>query len=393
MKDTFTFWLMVAMRFLHRLGRVRITFTAIFLSSAAMVVALALLSGVGQAMVRNAVSVQAGHVQASWGIDHATIENVPAAARAIPGVQDVLLRSRSTGMFTNEKLPILHTITILYGVRPEAEAAKTLVPRKLLSGSYVAGSNDILLGKPAADILMAGVGDWVSFRGGDLKERRFRVCGIFATGIGEMDRLLSYGRLGDCPAESQEASVFLADGTPADRVRDDLAPLIPSSGRVQTWQQMMPDLVQLLGVERAAGNAVVFLVAAILALGISNTMYVSVSQRTRELGILKALGVRPGGVVLLVVGDAALLTLLGAALGVALGAAVVSVLRQVGGLDVSALTDMNPLFSGSSVIFPELTLRAVGLPLVVVVVAGVLAALAPAWRAGRLQVASALRYT
>ena len=398
--DTMTFWLVVAMRFLRRLGRVRITFAAIVLSSAVMVVVLALLSGVGEAMVRNAVNVQSGHVQASWGVagppgagrkPHAEVAAFAGRAKALPGVQAVLPRSRSTGLLTSPKEPTLHTITILYGVEPQPEAARTLVPRKLLHGRYVRTGDDLLLGKPAADALMVGVGDTVTFRDGGLKPHRFRVCGIFATGLDEMDRLLSYGRLGDCPSDSQEVSVFLADGAAPQSVRDALAPQVPASGRVETWQEMMPDLVQLLGVERAAGNVVVFLVAAILALGISNTVYVSVSQRTRELGILKAIGVRPGGIVLLVVADAALLTLLGAALGVGLGTAVVWLMREMGGLDVSPLTDMNPLFSGSNVIYPELGVRAVVLPLATVIVAGTLAAFAPAWRAGRIQVASALR--
>jgi len=136
---------------------------------------------------------------------------------------------------------------------------------------------------------------------------------------------------------------------------------------------------------------VLALAMGILAFGIANAAYISVSERLREFGILKAMGVTPRGIMMLVQGEILLLVGLAGLAGVALGAGA-SLLWAQGGIDLSRWTSANRHFIASSVIYPRLVIRALGLPMLVAIACGVLAGSLPARRGGRGSVVAALRH-
>ena len=379
---------MVAQSIRRRVGRFKITLTAIALAAAAYVLATAMLNGVASTMIRNAVSIQAGHVQADWPARQRHDPGLIAACESIPSVRLALMRSRGIGILTNDH--DCYALATLYGVDPAREGRQTLIAPKIVEGRYLAGPGEIVIGQGMAEMLHARAGQTVTFRPSASAARTYRVCGVFRTGLSEMDRFLAYTADQES-ADSREVSLFLdaEDQTPA--VASRLKALIPAEGQVRQWGETMPDLVQLLALNRAAMSIVVVLVMAILALGVSNTLYVSVGERTRELGILKAMGMSPGDIMLLVLAETGLLVGAGALGGAALGAGLAAACSWGGGVDLSRWTSMNPLWAGSGVVDPHLTAAAVVLPLVVIVSCGLLAGLLPARRAGRISVTAALR--
>ena len=138
----------------------------------------------------------------------------------------------------------------------------------------------------------------------------------------------------------------------------------------------------LIGLAGALGACAVIILLA---------MVIIVSGRTRELGILKAMGMSPRGIMLLVLAETGLLVGAGALAGVALGAGLAAACSWGGGVDLTRWTSMNPLFAGSGIVYPQLTAASVVLPLAVIVSCGLLAGLLPARRAGRISVTAALR--
>jgi putative ABC transport system permease protein len=133
-------------------------------------------------------------------------------------------------------------------------------------------------------------------------------------------------------------------------------------------------------------------VLAVVAIGVMNTLMMSVMERTRELGIMMALGTRPRAIVTLVLYESLVLALVGILAGLALGLPVVQYLG-VRGLDLSRYASGLQSIPGlTGIIYPVFIPANLVRPALVLLGLSVLAALYPAWRAARLQPADAIRH-
>ena len=234
------------------------------------------------------------------------------------------------------------------------------------------------------------IGDQVQFWRKDAQPVSWRVGGIFKTNINHMDRQMAFVRFEDLKEQCNEIAIMLAPGTNVSTATEASLSRLPTGSVVRTWQDSLTELVQLISLNRVAMNVVLTLALLILAFGVSNTVYISVSERTREFGILKAIGVTPIGIEIIVLAEVLLLVSLAGITGLALGAGVSAMWAQWG-LDLSRWTSANPHFIASGVIYPRLVLRSLLLPMTVAVACGLLAGSFPARRAGRIRVVQALR--
>ncbi len=135
----------------------------------------------------------------------------------------------------------------------------------------------------------------------------------------------------------------------------------------------------------------ILIVFAIAALGIANTMTMITFERFRELGILAALGLRPGGIVLLIVLESLCLGLIAAALGSLLGIGVCSWLGRHG-LDLTRFTSANQYFAAGHVIRAHLLPADLAAANLLTLATALLAGLYPAWKAARLDPVQAIRH-
>ncbi len=138
------------------------------------------------------------------------------------------------------------------------------------------------------------------------------------------------------------------------------------------------------------GFVLVWVVVIFLALsfGLVNTLAMSVFERVREIGLMLALGMKPGSILGQIVIESMLLLVRGLAAGNFLAWATVVPLE--GGIDISVVAEGMEMMGAASVLYPKLTLNDMILANVVVLLLGLLASLSPAWRASRYEPVEAI---
>ncbi|MBN1810643.1 MAG: ABC transporter permease [Anaerolineae bacterium] len=268
---------------------------------------------------------------------------------------------------------------IVYGYDPggfAVEHFKIVEGEPLSAKSSGHGGSPLIIGKTAADDLEKGVGD--TFK---LYETAFRIVGIYETGKPFEDSaaviLLENAQvLSKHPGQANAFLLKLKDGEDAEEMRDRIEQRFPDL--TATLSADFTESQEMLSMVTGFTWAVSFLAVVIGGVGVMNTVLMSIFERTREFGTLRAIGWRPVRVLGLVLGESVILCGLGGVVGAALGVGVVELVKQA------------PM---ASMMFPstfslDLFAQGVGTALALGLVGG----LYPSWRASRLLPAEAMRY-
>jgi len=247
----------------------------------------------------------------------------------------------------------------------------------LREGTLLNGRKQMLLGWKAAKTLKKGVGDRVYALG-----TSFRVVGIIETGnmyedSGAIIDLREAQQLLNKPRQIMLLQIKLVDPKQTDKILAQLREEYPelSFSRSAEFVESMPDMRN----SESMMNSIFWLTALVGGVALMNTMIMSVYERTREIGVLRALGWKRRQVVSLILGEALMLTLLSGALGTA-GAWL------LGGL----LTRFPNLSNLGNMVY--ISWQLVGQTVTMCVLLGIAGGLYPAWRAMRLSPVEALRY-
>ncbi len=264
---------------------------------------------------------------------------------------------------------------VLLGVDPQSPAFEHF---RLVAGLPLAAENEILLGRISAEFSHAGPGDTLEVQGHTL-----RVAGIYETGVGYEDAggvmaLEAVQRLFRKEGRVNLIRVKIRPGSQdqIEQIAQAIEGRLPGSAafRSADFSRNIPDIQTL---DTLAGA--VSLIGVIAGgLGTMNTMLMSVFERTREIGTLRALGWRRRRVMGMVLGESLVLSLIGGLAGIALGMGLVALIRVS-----PALPGMIPLH-----LAPQTIAVALGVALALGAVGGIY----PAWRAARLTPVEALRY-
>ena len=237
----------------------------------------------------------------------------------------------------------------------------------------------VVLGVLAAEALHKKAGDTLA-----IEAEPFQVAGVFQSEAlvengAVLMTLAQAQRLNDKPGKVNILNVKLKPGAGeagAARVRDAVQASLPGYSAITSGQLVQQNA--LVRITKAMSAATILIAGLVGALGVFNTMLMSVSERTREIGVLLALGWRRALVLRLILLEAAALSVLGGLAGCLLGVLGVTLLEH------------HALLRGKidGLYTPGLFAAALGLSLAV----GLLGGLYPAWRASRLSPAAALRY-
>jgi ABC-type lipoprotein release transport system permease subunit len=295
----------------------------------------------------------------------------------------------------------------LLGVVPALEQTITVLQNRMVKGTYLTEGRpkDVVLGDKLATTIGVEVGSQIvlltTAADGSIGNDLYTVAGTFLTGLDAMDQglvLMPLASLQDLlrlpSGRIHEVGIKLHDvnaaATTAAALELHLSKTFPV--RVRPWQELAPELADYVQFNRRVTFILFSIFFLSAAMGIINTMLMAIVERTRELGMLMAVGMRPVQVVGLIVAEAASLALASLVLGGALGAPLLWYLQSHGlklsghGTAVSlAGIVVGPLWYGRQD-FTAYTEAALGLA-----VTALTAALYPALRAAHFRPAEALR--
>ena len=240
-------------------------------------------------------------------------------------------------------------------------------------------ANEIIVGKTAAQSLNKTVGDTITLFNTDFKITGVFETGNFITDAGGFMSLNKLQNLTNTPNSVTTIAVKVNDNASVDTVSQAIQSSYPNELNTTTAADQANRINQGLSFIDTATWAISLLAIIIGGVGVINTMIMSVYERTREIGVLKAVGWRSRRILGMILGESIVLTLIAALVGIVVGIIGVNVL-----LAISPATGgvIQPAYS------PELFLRALGIAFLVGIVGGIY----PAYRASRLAPTEALRY-
>jgi ABC-type lipoprotein release transport system permease subunit len=295
---------------------------------------------------------------------------------------------------------------MLVGIEPARDQRVSPLMERVREGAYLSEepNQEILLGFQLAEEIEVGLDDEVvvliQAADGSTGNELFRVVGLFRTGDPGMDAGGAYLHIAD--AEQLTALEDQAHGVTVLTGHEDLvepysqrlrAALGSDEVEVQAWWEVSPQIEQLLQMRDVSAFVTLGLTFFVAAFGVINTMLMSVFERTRELGVLRALGLRRRKLVWLVVLESLFLAALACAIGLFLGG-LMDWYLVVHGLDMSASMPDGMAYQGvilDPVWYAEIRIDRIVTVVVSVFVISILASLWPAWRAARLQPVAAMR--
>jgi len=239
--------------------------------------------------------------------------------------------------------------------------------------------NEIIMGKTAVQNLNKTVGDTITIFNED-----FKITGTFETGnfITDAGAYVSLDKLQNLTGNEDKVStlaVRINDNANVTEVSKAIENAYPDELSTTTAADQMERINRGLGFIDTATWAISLLAVIIGGVGVINTMIMSVYERTREIGVLKAVGWRSRRILGMILGESIVLTLIATIVGIIVGIVGVEVLLS---LTPSAQGMLEPAYS------LELFLRAFGIAFLVGIVGGIY----PAYRASRLAPTEALRY-
>lgn len=411
--------------FLRHKRRSVITGFAIALSLGLMLFTVGFSRGTHEAYIEQGVRLGAGHVvvqgrgyQQEQTLDRLVADpaTVARVARQLPGVRSVATRLRAEALISAGE----HSAAIgVTGVDPAAERVALALPSKRVAGRYLRrraemqqrkAPADIFVGVKLAKKLEVQLGDrvvlTVSPRGsGKTRAAAFRVRGLFRSGVAELDafyaeipltearRLLGVGAGATQVAlllDSYQASRGVAQTLPA---KLEAAGLKRASLEVLPWQVALRELYDGLVLDKGSMYVMLGIVFVIIVIGIFNTMLMSVIERTRELGVMMAIGTSKARLFSIVLAEATTLAAVSSVVGLGLGYGVDRWLAARG-IDITELAS-NMEVAGvaiSGVVYPRLTAEAMVAWTSAMVILVLCSALYPAYRATRLQPVDAMRH-
>jgi ABC-type lipoprotein release transport system permease subunit len=281
-------------------------------------------------------------------------------------------------------------ITFL-GVSPRRERAVSDLPDEIVAGRYLSGDDEagIVIGQDLAERLRTRLGKRVIVMAqaadGSLAERSFTIVGLFGgtkaaqdefafTGLPTAQATLGVGE------DISEISFFSAHSAKLDDVVGALRKAAPGLD-VQPWMSLSPLAYTIETFSRSYIAIWLMIMFVLMAIGIVNTQLMAVFERTREFGLLLALGMRPGLIVLLVSMESALLIGVGVFAGIALMLA--TVVPLLGGLDFGFLAAGAEMGGLGQVLYPKLNPADIVRLSLIVWGLGVAAALWPARTAAK----------
>ena len=379
---------------------------AVSMGAALLLLIASVLRGEMQGAIENTIKLQSGHLQIraasydenkvslKWQDLIANPDQVIQQVRALPQVVTATPRLFATGILT---LGQDSRGVQVIGIDP-ASSASQVFRQGLIAGGFITPDDreGILVGKPLAEKFKIGVGDKVNLlvntSNGDVNQQLFTVRGIYTTNTSAYDEGTVFMPLAKAQTitntENHASTIFvmLKDQEQANAV----AAALQSPGyKILTWQKMNELIVQTEQFANAYMVIFYLIILGITATVVTNTLVMAVFERTREIGVLSAIGMKGRRIMAQFLTEAGMLATAGAIGGLILGSLMAAYFSRYGlPIDVGKMGLTGILMTVT--IYSHLTVQdAVNLTIATYVIT-LLASLYPAVLAARLEPVEAL---
>ena len=383
---------------------------AMSLTLALMMFSDGLMGGFTDAIYGNAVKVLGGNIQVHAEGYRAQANSTPllpladagavvSAAESDPLVLAATQRITTGGLVTSREGAFAVGIT---GIEPEKEIKVNIIGQYVTEGRNLTSddTDSLLIGKGLADAMNVKVGDRITMVGRsqhkEMRQRTMTIVGIYDLGMAEIEKQTVYISLNEAKSLYEmsaptEVAIFLQHLGQEEEVIASLKSSF-SGYEIESFQANYPDLANAINSKGGVMNIFSVIIIAIAGVGILNLLLMAVYERTREIGVLGAMGLKPRQISLLFILEGTMIGLVGVVVGIALGLALNGMLMK-NGLDFGDLTQAASYMAlVKDKAYPTWGTEKLFMRASTVAIISALAALIPAVEAGRREPAEALHF-
>ena len=359
----------------------------------------------------NAIRLFTGHIQ----IHAQGFDETLAPELSLPRREEILdkIKNRIPGITVTERVKSEALIgtseksrgVLLMGIDPLREPKVTDLQNHLEKGEFLSpqGNRELLVGYRLAKRLHLEPGGKVVVMtqavDGTLAGFAYRIRGIFHTGSQQVDELSAYMTLASLQellgleGQVHEIVIRLENRKAIPKTLAALEPLLDSKiYEVLTWNQIVPEVEQWTQWAESIVGTLLIAVMIVIGTSVMNTVLMSVFERTRELGVMMAVGTSPRQIVQLIFVETVILELLGIAFGLAAGYLVTFYFGKAG----IAFHNLEEAFSmgyGSTTVYTRVNPKHVLQSILTLLGMTSFIGLYPAWRAGRMEPVKAIYHS
>jgi ABC-type lipoprotein release transport system permease subunit len=314
-------------------------------------------------------------------------------------VKDFTVRTMSLGMISS---PADVSAISLIGIEPSTEKNISQIDDVIVKGEYFADHNqrDIVIGAELAELLEVELGDRMvvtvaEAHTGDLSQEMFRISGIYYFNVEEMDKGMAFVHIDKAREmlglenQAHEIAIHFYDRNLGRNINHPFwKKYSQSDNEAVGWAVLVPQLEAVFEFSQFSTYLVGLILFSVVALGIINTLFMSLHERMFEFGVMRAVGTRPLAVGRLIIFEAGSLAVISIILGSALGLISTAITAHYGinyaGIEFAGVTFRKLLY-------PELKVKHFILFPVLVFMLTLAVGLYPAFFAARMKPAKALR--
>ena len=369
---------------------------------------LALYKGMMKSRIRTVIDAEVGHLQlhdSSFKKDYEPkfiIKNgdkIMTSIAAIPEIKFVAPRSIANGMLATTTGS---TGVQINGVIPAKEYIVSQLKIKIIEGNLFdpMKRNEIMIGKKLAKKMKLEIGSRLVLTFTDTTDEivsaAFRVTAIYQSDNAPLDEKNVYVKLNELNSllgtgnAYHEIVLLLRDDDDLNKVQKQLQEKFPGY-QVESWKEISPETELMVNTTNQYSYIIMVIIMVALAFGIINTMLMSILERTKEIGMMMALGTNKLKIFSLVLLETIFLTLAGTPVGLFIGWLATSYYHKHG-LDLSGMgREMMSSFGFGTMVYPEFPGDKLAGILIIVTGTAIISCLFPAIKALKLQPVDALR--
>ncbi len=388
------------------------TILAIVFATMLLVFMLSFQFGSYDTMINTAVKIHTGHVQvqAEGYRDKMDIRLVvpnPGAVddviKDIPGIEAYTSRANAFSLVSSSDRTYG---VLLTGIDPEREAKVSTLKKLVQRGEYLAQEDTdmALVGELLARNLKVDIGDELvalgQGRDGSVAASVLKVKGIFSSGEDKFDRnsvQMPLGYFQDVFSMRGAVHEMVVLGRSLEDVKKIKKELgagvrsIDNDGNlvVLDWMELMPGIVQSIKLDLVSGLIMYVILIVVVAFSILNTFLMAIFERTREFGVLMAIGMTPGRLMKSLFLESATITLIGIILGIISGG-MITWYYQVHGILISGASELLSQYGLPERMYPQLSVLSVSIGAGIVLIITILTAIYPVLKVRRLRPVEAM---